>query len=106
MTEEKKLPPYPEGFFDYTEDQEKTIKYSGDPDNLRRRVAHKLYNVWALWSNLRNSETLIDIINKECDKDSDEFLLKSVIVNHLDVLGKILGNTHIADEILKLSNEE
>ena len=111
MTEEAKdeklqLPPYPEGFFDYTEEQEKTIKYSGDMDDLHQRVAHKLYNTWALWSHVRNSEKLIEIVNKQSDTDTDDFYLKATIVNLLDQLGKILGNTHIAEEIIKLSADK
>jgi F0F1-type ATP synthase delta subunit len=110
MTEETKaesltLPPYPQSFFDYTEEQEEIIKYKGDLQNINSRVSHKLFNVWVLWCNLRNNEKLINVINKESDTDSDEFFLKQTIVSFLDFLAKILGNTHIAEEIIKLSAE-
>jgi Fe-S cluster biosynthesis and repair protein YggX len=110
MTDEKpQMPPYPDGLFEYTEEQEKNLKYNGDLEDINRRVSQKLYNTWILWSNLRNNEKLIDIISKEegknIDKESDEFFLKSLIVNHIDYLAKILGNTNIAQEILHLSKK-
>lgn len=108
MSEETKvneplLPPYPEPFFEWTDEQKKSIKYTGELDHMKHRLGFKLFNLWLMWTDLRANEKLIKIINKplkDKTKKEDINYLKNVIVETIDRLAKILGNTNITEELL------
>ena len=99
--EELTLPPYPQGFFEWTEDDIKQLKYGSDEKDINKRMGHKLYSTWLLWAEMRTNEKLMGLVNAGSDDTkSDEFYLKNIAVNVMDRLGKILSNTDITEELL------
>lgn len=77
-------------------------RYDGPKDDLTLRRNVKLYNLWLLWSNLRKDEKLFEILQvgqKEEEKDSPLFYIKSMMVLTLDRMGKILVDTNIVEEL-------
>ena len=102
------LPPKPEGVLPYTEDDKKNYFYDGDEKDIHLRLKWKLFNLWSLWGLVRNNEKLVKVVNKIDDKDdlkSDEVYLKNMIVNIIDVWGKIMAATHITEEIFNVHAE-
>lgn len=97
------LPPYPDVLFPWSESDKEQLVFKGDQDNLADRMKFKLYSFWLLWADLRNNGKLIDIINKiDKDEDSDCFYVKNLLVNIIDRSGKILCNTDLIKELVKL----
>lgn len=105
--EEHRLPPNPVGLRPFSEDELKW-KFSGDESNFKVRIHHKLYLLWILWATLRTNEGIETLVSKEADKESDEYKAKSVIIDIIDHLGKVLGQTPIVEEcaFLMLSEQE
>ena len=101
---EFRLPPLPSGLRPW--DDKTDARYQGDASDYRRRICHKLYQAWVLWAIMRTSKPLEDILAIECDKRSDEYECKCVIVDLMDRLGKLLGDTNVLEEIAWLTNEE
>lgn len=95
------LPPYPDGLFDWTEDDEKLRCVPEDVKQLGKVAQHKLLLIWDIWGNVRTNEKLIELINKNLgDQKTDEFFLKQFIVHLVDIMGKILnGKTDITEDI-------
>jgi len=101
--EELTLPPYPDGILEWTEDERKTLLYTGAKSDTVARLRHKIWNLWLLFASLRNNQRLIDVVNteEELDKTSDDFFLRMVLVTVIDRLGKILSSgVEIAEEFL------
>ena len=104
MSEESKmevtLPPYPDGFFAWSENDQQ-LKYGGDMNDIHKRMGHKLYSAWLLWADIRTNEKLMQLLNTVTeDTQTDEYYLKNIIVNMTDRLGKLLCNTDITQELL------
>lgn len=107
-----KLPPYPDGIFDWTEEEMKTLVIPEEVIKHNKNIHFKLLQLWELWGNLRTNERLIEIINSRIDmseeyKKSDEFYLKQLIVNLVDRQGKILnGKTDLTGELFEQTKKE
>jgi len=96
-----KLPPFPKFFYDWTEDQKKRYGYEGDTEDLTRRMKCKLYNMWLVWGEFRGSENLNKLLSRQPeDKESDEFMAKSSIVQLMDIMAKILTSTDLIQELM------
>lgn len=97
------LPPYPDGIFDWSEDDMKLHVVPKEIIESEKVVQYKLLKLWGVWGGLRTNEKLIEIINKNVSeqvKDSDEFFLKQLIVSLVDMQGKILnGKTNLTEDI-------
>lgn len=107
--EQKKLdlPPYPEGLFELTEDEKKELAYSGDPKDITLRLRTKVLFVWLAWASLRTNEKLISLVNEAETTDQKQiFFLKQLLVSVVDRLGKVLGMTHITEELFKPKEPE
>jgi hypothetical protein len=89
------LPPYPDGILDWTDDERKVLLFKGDKTDVLARMRHQVWHTWLLLASLRNNERLIKAVNtvEELDKDSDEWLLRLVLVQTVDRLGKVLSST-------------
>ena len=78
-------------------------KYDGDTKDVKRRAAHKLYNLWVFWINVRTSKDLDELLQREEeDKESDAFKAKATIVQILDQIAKVLVNTDLLEEVVEL----
>ena len=95
------LPPYPEPFFEWNDEQIKNFKYDGDTEDIGKRMAHKLNSTWLLWTDLRTNDRLMEIVNQATDKESDEFYMKNLLVTLIDRVAKVLSNTDLTEELLK-----
>lgn len=81
--------------------------YDGDEKLIGRRAAHKLYNTWVFWVNLRTSEELDKLIQREEeDREGDAFKAKATIVQILDQLAKILIDTNLLEEVGELLKQK
>ena len=102
-----KLPPYPDGIFDWSEEEMKTLVIPEEVIKHKKSIHFKLLQLWELWGNLRTNERLIEIINSNLEmsdeyKKSDEFYLKQLIVSLVDRQGKILnGKTDLTAELFE-----
>ena len=96
-----KLPPLPVPLYKANPKTD-PIKFQGDKKDIPRRVAHKLYNTWLFWINLRCNERLENILKKESNQDSDEFIIKATIVQILDHVAKLLIDGDLLEEITAL----
>jgi hypothetical protein len=103
--EEFRLPPKPEGLRDWSNEESK-MRYKEDPSNIKLRVHHKLFSFWITWATLRQSVDIEALCCREAARDSDEYKAKSIIVDIIDRLGKILADTDIMQEMLFLVNDE
>lgn len=102
--EQKKmeLPPYPEGLFELTEQEKEELAFKGDMADITLRLRTKVLFVWLAWASLRTNERLIGLVNeKETKNQEDIFFLKQLLVSVIDRLGKVLGMTHITEELFK-----
>jgi hypothetical protein len=91
--------PYPEKLFEWSKEELDNIKFQGPCTDIPARLVHKCFQFWVLWSNLRNSEELIKIINEKSEKDSHDYKLKLYMIQTIDKIGKILCNTNIVQEL-------
>lgn len=101
--EEFRLPPMPVAIRPYTD---KDTRYAGEKDNFRHRISHKLYSLWILWAVMRVSPELKALLDKTCEEETDEYKTKCILVDTMDALGKLLGNTNILEEIVWLSEPD
>ena len=66
-------------------------------------MRHKLWLVWQAWYKIRNDERLIDLVSKIEDKNNityeNMYFLSNHLVHTIDVLGRILCNTNITEEL-------
>ena len=97
-----RLPPMPVPIRPYSD---KDNRYKGEQDHFRNRIAHKLYSLWVLWAVMRMSPELKQLLDQECDKSSDTYETKCVLVDTMDALGKLLGDTNIIEELAWLSHD-
>lgn len=98
---EMKIPPLPVAFYGKLPND--PPRYDGDSKNIRRRAAHKLYNMWVFWINVRTSKELDELLQREeTDKESDAFKAKATIVQMLDQIAKVLVNTNLLEEVVEL----
>lgn len=97
------LPPYPDGIFEWTEDDIKSYSIPDDIIKADKVVHYKILKLWDIWGKLRTNEKLIEIINRNISsevQDTDEFFLKQLIVSLVDIQGKILnGKTDLSKDI-------
>lgn len=92
------LPPKPKGIREWTT---KDLRYNGEPHDMEKRMAHKVYSLWALWGTLIMNKKLAEFLDTDCESDS-----KSIIVDIVDQMGKLLGDTDILEEIAYLTCED
>lgn len=106
QTNKIQLPPYPDGIFDWTEEDLKLHSVPEDIIKSNKVAQYKLLKLWDVWGNLRTNEKLIEIINTNLTStDSDEFFLKQIIVSIVDIQGKILnGKTNLSEDIFGTNN--
>lgn len=101
------LPPLPDGILEWSDlDKEKLI-LPKDLD-LIITLRCKLMLIWQIWGSIRNNEEIIKLVNdipensdqlKEYQK-SNEFKLKSYLVEVIDKIGKTLnGGTDLTSEL-------
>jgi len=97
------LPPLPRAIRENDKDKP---KYDKDPDDMAGRVFFKLINLWLLWCSILEDEKTANLLklDESLDQESDEYKLKCSIVDIIDLLGGILGNTNIAMECAWLNN--
>lgn len=106
------LPVFPDGIFDWSEEDLKTLVVPEEIIRVKKTVNFKLLQLWNLWGNLRNNKKLIEIVNSNLEmseeyKKSDEFYLKQLIVNLVDRQGKILnGKTDLTTELFEQTRKE
>ena len=107
-----RLPPLPQGIRKYSEEERKQ-RYDGNTLDHKDRIHFKLFKLWTVWGNIRMNEDIERLLMEQDEndpsyKESDEFKCKCIIVDILDALGKILGDTPIVEELawLKLSPED
>ena len=98
-----KLPPYPQPFKPYTDAEE---RYTGPPADMKKRILFKMYSAWILFGKLADSERVASLL-KEIPEDftSDEYAAKGLLVDILDRLSKILGDTNLIEELNFLCDE-
>lgn len=103
--EEKKprLPIYPKPLREWNESE---IRYTGDKDDMMKRIQFKLYNIWCMWSQLQENQALNEKLMEKTEEDTDLFKMKYVVVDIMDALAKFLSDTNIVDEILFLGGEK
>ena len=100
-----KIPPIPVALYGKLAND--PPKYDGDLSNINRRVAHKLYNLWVFWVNIRTSKQLDELLQREeNDLESDAFKAKATVVQILDHMAKALVNTDILEEVSSLLQKE
>lgn len=99
----KGLPMPPRPIREWTETETAT-RYGGDKENMSERLLHKLYSVWAMWSALYDCEELRGLLKQASEPESVEYRLKYTIVDILDILGKRLSDTNVAEELFWLLN--
>jgi len=99
---EYKLPPHPCGIREWSGHD---LRYSGDVLNFRKRLTHKLYNLWCSWASIVMNEDIKKQLEHRCEKDSPLYEARGIIVDMMDQLGKNLGDTDILEELAWLSTE-
>lgn len=100
-----KIPPIPVALYGKLAND--PPKYDGDLSNINRRVAHKLYNLWVFWVNIRTSKQLDELLQREeTDLECDAFKAKATVVQILDHMAKALVNTDILEEVSSLLQKE
>ena len=102
---EYKLPPYPEPFRPWSE-QEKKIRYNGDLKDFKQRIHDKLFKIWMFWSALRCDASIEELVSKEeVDKTSDAYRAKALLVDIIDQFAKTLVDTDLIPELAYLCLE-
>ena len=105
--EDKKTPPMPSELFDWSEKDKEHLQFKGDLDNYVDRLKFKVFGCWMMWIDLVYNEKFTEIMGDEKYKEgSDEFFIRSVFVNMIDRLGKLLSNTDIVREMAYLLESE
>ena len=109
METASELPPYPAGILDWSEEQKRVFIYEekegeNNEEMFRRKIAHKLGLIWAMWGEVRNNKEVINIINKP--GTGRLLTLQNVVVMILDNLGKILGSSDIMKELVFLAGNK
>ena len=99
-----KLPALPQGVLEWTDEEQKNLIFSNQPDadleDVVRRLQFKLGWIWQDWDTIRNNQKLVDAINNVAkDPESEEHFLKQILVLFIDRLGKVLGQTPIVQEL-------
>jgi hypothetical protein len=97
---EFKLPPHPRGVRDWTD---KDLRYTGDTYDFRKRIIHKIYNLWVTWATIVMDENINKKLAEECDKESPLFEARCTIIDIMDQIGKGLADTDILEELAWLS---
>lgn len=99
-----RVPIYPEPLLEKNEEHD-IPSYQGDMDDLNERRNVKLYNLWSVWSDLRQNEKLIQLLEAK-KKDSGEMkFLKAMLTLTIDRMGKVLADTNIVEELCVKTNK-
>lgn len=99
-----RIPIYPEPLLEKNEEHD-IPSYQGDMDDLNERRNVKLYNLWSIWSDLRQNEKLIQLLEAK-KKDSGEMkFLKAMLTLTIDRMGKVLADTNIVEELCVKTNK-
>lgn len=96
---DEKLPPYPQPLRK-PDPQVDPPQYQGELDDLKHRIRYKLLLLWFFYAKIRFNHKLETILAKPTeDHSSDEYLVKSCVVDILDELAKILIVTNLLEEL-------
>lgn len=101
-----KLPRFPKPIFELNEKDKEYLTYKGDIKNIKERLKNKIYQLWVFYDKIHHQDGLIvkELNDTSTSKDSKEFELKSIIVNMIDQIAKILTSTDLLQELF-LDNE-
>jgi hypothetical protein len=105
-TQETKWPPYPKPATLTTDEEKEQLKYVGDKDDIPTRMMSKLIQVWFLWGELVKSEELHKALRNTPEQNTDEYMIKRLIINIIEMMAKILSNTDLVEEITKTSDNK
>lgn len=97
--EKIELPPLPMPLLDIPEEAKEYIRFKGDAHDIQARLRHKLILMWTLYGFARNDAKLIDIVNKDHDKDGDLWYVCNKVVNLLDQWARIVITTDLLEEL-------
>ena len=93
------LPPYPKDFMPWTKQDEERYKFE-PTENSIKNMKEKLFKIWVLWADLRSSKKINQMLSTEPkEKESDEYIIKGVLVNTIDKLAKILTQGDLIKEL-------
>jgi hypothetical protein len=81
-------------------------RYKGTKDDFKARITHKLLKIWIMWAQLRCSDELTNMLATECAHDTDEYKVKSTIIDIIDVLAKVLIDTDTREELKWLATTD
>lgn len=98
-----RLPLYPEPLLEKNEEHD-IPSYQGDMDDLNERRNVKLYNLWSVWSDLRQNEKLIQLLEAQKKDTADMKFLKAMLTLTVDRMGKVLADTNIVEELCVKEN--
>ena len=94
----ERIPLYPEPLLEKNEEHD-IPPYQGDMDDLTERRNVKLYNLWSVWSDLRQNEKLILLLEAKKKDSADMKYLKAMLTLTIDRIGKVLADTNIVEEL-------
>ena len=94
----QRIPIYPEALLEKNE-QYDIPAYQGDMNDLTERRNVKLYNLWSIWSDLRQNEKLIKLLEAKKKDSADLKFLKAMMTLSIDRMGKVLADTNIIEEL-------
>lgn len=94
------LPAFPKPFYEWSEDEKKFYTFRGNVEKYEDRMRFKLYSLWFLYGQLMTNPQIDKLIqNKPADESTDEYLVKSTLVQVIDSVAKILTTTDLFEEL-------
>ncbi len=100
----QRIPLYPEPLLEKNEEHD-IPSFQGDMDDLTERRNVKLYNLWSIWSDLRQNEKLILLLEAKKKDSADMKFLKAMMTLAIDRMGKVLADTNIVEELCIKTNK-
>lgn len=99
-----RIPIYPEPLLEKNEEHD-IPSFQGDMDDLNERRNVKLYNLWSVWSDLRQNEKLIQLLEAKKKDSADTKYMKAMLTLTIDRMGKVLADTNIVEELCVKENK-